>query len=168
MTQQKSQRQSWDSYFMGLAHQVATRSICQRRKVGAVAVNQRHRIIGTGYNGPPSGMAHCTKDTCVRMLKNIPSGTQVEICKAIHAEANIVLQLGSQLEDAVIYITCQPCISCLKLLMGAQVARIVWESAYPDEYARELMSEYGSVSQFPAGDANMELFELVKIQEENQ
>lgn len=161
------QRQSWDSYFMDLAHQVATRSICQRRKVGAVAVNERHRIIGTGYNGPPSGMAHCTKDTCVRMLKNIPSGTQVEICKAIHAEANIVLQLGSQLENAIVYVTCQPCISCLKLLMGAQVRRIVWESAYPDDYARELMEEYGAVNQFPADDSNTEFFELVKI-EENQ
>ena len=153
-------RQSWDSYFMDLAHQVATRSICQRRKVGAVAVNERHRIIGTGYNGPPSGMAHCTSDTCVRKLRNIVSGTQVEICKAIHAEANIVLQLGSQLENACVYVTCQPCISGLKLLMGARVGRIVWQSAYPDDYARELMREYGTVRQFSAEPG--ELFELVR------
>lgn len=138
-------RLDWDSYFMALAHQVKGRSTCLRRKVGAVAVNPRHRIIGTGYNGPPAGMKHCEKDTCIRTVRDIPSGTQLDLCKAIHAEANIVLQLGQELEGASVYVTCQPCASCLKLLMGAAVDRIIWESPYNDDYSRQLMSEYGNL-----------------------
>ena len=82
------ERQSWDGYFMGLAYQVAQRSTCLRRQVGAVAVNERRRIIGTGYNGAPSGLTHCTPDSCIRIRKNIPSGERLDLCKAIHAEAN--------------------------------------------------------------------------------
>lgn len=138
-----SERASWDEYFMKLAHEVASRSTCLRRKVGAVAVNERNRIIATGYNGPPSGMRHCTPDTCIRTKKNIPSGKSLDLCKAIHAEANIVLSVGPQLEDATIYITNQPCTSCLKLLMGAHVKKIMWDYGYADDYAMELMGEYG-------------------------
>ena len=171
MLKNDNKRQSWDSYFMDLAHNVASRSTCLRRKVGAVAVNERHRIIGTGYNGPPSGMSHCTEKTCVRIARNIPSGSQLDLCKAIHAEANIVLQLGEKLRNATIYITCQPCTGCLKLLMGAGIRRIVWEKPYDDPYSRQLMNEYGVVNQYPAKDSVLqseiapEYFELVKIDE---
>lgn len=136
-------RQSWDKYFMDMASQVASRSTCLRRQIGAVAVNQKHRVLGTGYNGAPSGMSHCTKDTCIRIQKNIPSGTQLDVCKAIHAEANIVLQLGEQLHNATLYCTARPCTSCLKLLMGAGIKRIVWITNYPDNYSETLMKEYG-------------------------
>lgn len=153
-------RQDWDSYFMGLAKNVAGRSTCLRRKVGAVAVNPRHRVIGTGYNGPPAGMSHCSRDSCVRIRKNIPSGSQLDVCKAIHAEANIVLQLGEKLADAAIYVTCQPCVSCLKLLMGAGVARVVWEAPYDDAYARELMLEYGEIRESALGAEARELWRL--------
>lgn len=44
-------RQSWDDYFMSIAHLVKSRSTCIRRQVGAVAVSKEHRILGTGYNG---------------------------------------------------------------------------------------------------------------------
>lgn len=153
------ERESWDQYFMKLAYEVSTRSTCLRRHVGAVAVNQRNRIIATGYNGPPSGLAHCTSDTCVRTKNKIPSGTQLDICKAIHAEANIVLYAGQQLEDATIYITNQPCTSCLKLLMGVGIRRIIWAEGYPDEYSRELMKEYGYLRE----DISMDVITLPKM-----
>ena len=138
-----SERKSWDAYFMELAKQVASRSTCTRRRVGAVATNKHHRILGTGYNGAPSGLKHCTKESCIRELLMIPSGTQLDLCKAIHAEANIVLQLGERLTDATLYCTTQPCTSCLKLLMGAGIHRLVWEEFYPDKYSHALMFEYG-------------------------
>ena len=138
-----TERQCWDEYFMDIAEKVATRSTCLRRQVGAVAINANHRIIGSGYNGAPSGLDHCTKDTCIRTIRNIPSGTQLDICKAIHAEANIVLQLGDSLKNGSLYCTNQPCTSCLKLLMGAGINKIIWKNPYPDEYAAELMTEYG-------------------------
>ena len=142
-------RQSWDEYFLDIALKVATRSTCLRRKVGSVAVNQRNRIIGTGYNGAPAGLAHCTKETCVRIKNNIPSGELPHICKAIHSEANIVLQLGDGLNDSTLYCTTKPCINCLKLLMGAHVRRIVWIDDYNDEYSDQLMLEYGTLIKHP-------------------
>lgn len=138
-----SEREPWDQYFMSMAEHAASRSTCTRRKVGAVAVNNRNRVIGTGYNGAPSGLEHCTTETCVRRKLDIPSGTQLDLCKAIHAEANIVLQLGDRLKGAKVYCTTQPCTSCLKLLMGASVSEIFWKEFYPDPYSTELMLEYG-------------------------
>ena len=138
-----SEREPWDIYFMKLAEQAASRSTCTRRRVGAVAVNESNRIIGSGYNGAPSGLEHCTRDTCIRQKMGIPSGQQLDLCKAIHAEANIVLQLGSALSNAILYCTTQPCTSCLKLLMGVGIRRIVWKEFYPDAYSTELMLEYG-------------------------
>ena len=138
-------RQSWDSYFMNLAEAVASRSTCLRRQVGAIAVNPNHRTLGTGYNGAPSRMSHCTKDTCIRIRNNIPSGKQLDLCKAIHAEANIVSQLGDQLAGCTLYCTTQPCTSCLKLLMGVGIKRIVWQHPYDDDYSLELMEEYGKI-----------------------
>lgn len=131
---------------MQMAHMVASRSTCVRRKVGAVAVNKRNRVIGTGYNGAPSGMKHCTTNSCIRVIKKIPSGTQLDLCKAIHAEANIVLQVGNELEGATLYCTISPCTSCLKLLMGVRIEKIIWEGTYDDPYSLELMKEYGSIS----------------------
>lgn len=142
-----TKRQSWDEYFMQIAENAASRSTCLRRHVGAVAVNNDNRIIGTGYNGAPSGLDHCTSDSCIRMIRNIPSGTQLDVCKAIHAEANIVLQLGSQLKGATLYCTNQPCTSCFKLLMGAKVDRIVWKNPYDDDYSVTLMKEYGTLKE---------------------
>ena len=146
-------RISWTAYFMRIAEEVATRSTCLRRQVGAVAVGTNHRILGTGYNGAPSGMIHCTKESCVRIVNKIPSGQKLEMCKAIHAEQNLVLQLGEQLEDATIYCTTRPCTTCTKLLIGCRVREIVWKNDYNDPYANELLQEYmnNSIWQDPYG-----------------
>lgn len=138
------ERVSWDQYFMDLAEQVATRSTCVRRKVGAVAVNDKHMIIGTGYNGAPSGFKHCTKDTCIRCVKNIPSGQMTDICRAIHAEQNLVVHLGEKLKDATVYCTTKPCTTCTKLLIGCGVKQIVWKNDYNDDFALSLLKEFSS------------------------
>lgn len=138
-------RESWHEYFLKLASTVAGRSTCIRRQVGAVAVDENNRVIGTGYNGAPSGLEHCTKETCYRTINNIPSGRALEICKAIHAEANIVLHCGKELQGATVYCTNKPCISCFKLLYGAGVKRIVWSLDYFDTCNDKLMNESGTI-----------------------
>lgn len=132
----------WVVYFMRIAEEVATRSTCIRRRVGAVAVDPNHRILGTGYNGAPMGMSHCTKDTCIRTIKKIPSGQQLELCKAIHAEQNLVVYLGESLANATVYCTTRPCTTCTKLLIGCGVKEIVWKQDYNDPYADQLLQEY--------------------------
>ncbi|MGB9637618.1 MAG: deoxycytidylate deaminase, partial [Microgenomates group bacterium] len=87
----ESCRPSWDDYFMQLAKLVAGRSTCLRRAVGAVLVRDK-RILATGYNGAPRGMKHCLTIGCIRDELKIPSGTRAELCRAIHAEQNAIIQ----------------------------------------------------------------------------
>lgn len=138
-------RPSWDEYFMTIAEQVATRSTCIRRQVGAVIVKDK-RILATGYNGAPSGLAHCEVVGCLREQLQIPSGEHAELCRAIHAEQNAVVQAarsGVSIEGAAIYTTTQPCVLCAKILMNAGIVEIVFQGTYPDKLALEMLEESG-------------------------
>ena len=84
-------RMPWPEYFMRIAHLVAERSTCLRRKVGAIAVGER-RILATGYNGAPAGIAHCEEVGCLREQLGVPSGERHELCRALHAEQNLLVQ----------------------------------------------------------------------------
>ena len=137
-------RKSWDEYFMEIAEIVKTRSTCLRRQVGAVIVKD-NRIITTGYNGAPSGLKHCTEiGGCERARLNIPSGQRHELCRALHAEQNAIIQaakVGVSTEGATIYITCQPCVICAKMLVNAGIKRIVFGGEYPDELSKAILEE---------------------------
>ena len=139
-------RPSWDEYFMEMAELAATRSTCLRRNVGAVIVKDR-RAIATGYNGAPSGIKHCGEiGGCLRQKLNVPSGERHELCRALHAEQNAIIQaaaMGSAIEGATIYITHQPCAICAKMLINAGIKRIVVKEGYPDEMAQEILAEAG-------------------------
>jgi len=85
-------RPSWDEYFMQIARQAGTRSTCLRRHVSAVIVRDK-RILSTGYNGAPSGLAHCEETGCLREQLGIPSGQRQEICRGLHAEQKAIIHL---------------------------------------------------------------------------
>lgn len=138
-------RPSWDEYFMGIARLVSTRSTCLRRQVGAVIVRDR-RILTTGYNGPPKGIAHCDVFGCLREQMGIPSGQRLDICRALHAEQNAIIQAalhGVSTEGAMIYVTHQPCFTCAKMIINAGIVRVVYGEGYPDELARQVLEEAG-------------------------
>jgi len=139
-------RPAWDDYFMEIAYVVAKRSTCLRRHVGAVLVSGR-RILATGYNGPPQGLKHCAElGGCYREKLGIPSGQRQELCRAVHAEQNAVIQAavhGVALRDVTLYCTTQPCATCAKILINANVKRIVYAGHYPDRFAAELLEEAG-------------------------
>ena len=139
-------RISWDEYFMEMAKLAARRSTCLRRQVGAVIVKDRH-IIATGYNGAPRGVKHCEeKGGCLRQQLGVPSGQRHELCRALHAEQNAIIQaatLGQSIEDGTIYVTHQPCVICAKMIINAGIKRIVVREAYPDEMATEILDEAG-------------------------
>lgn len=143
-------RASWNEYFFDIALAVASRSTCLRRQVGAVAV-KNHSIIATGYNGAPRGAEHC--NTCMRKEMNIPSGERHELCRAVHAEQNIITQAGSNnisLEGCYIYCTNKPCFICCKLLLNAGVDRIYWLEDYADEYTDKMLAEFGDTAKTEA------------------
>lgn len=140
-------RPSWDEYFMDITRRVATRSTCLRRAVGAILVHDK-RIIASGYNGGPSGLAHCLDIGCLREKLGIPSGQQHELCRGIHAEQNAIIQAaryGVSIEGATLYCTTQPCTQCTKMLINAGITEIVYAEGYPDDLARELLDESGIV-----------------------
>lgn len=138
----------WDRRFMDLAKKVAEWSSCVRsgRQVGAVIVMNK-RILTTGYNGAPSGIKSCKeRGFCLRDKLGIASGTRAEMCYAIHAEQNAVIQaakMGISVEGATIYVTHQPCSVCTRILINAGISRIVYEQAYPDKFSLELLDESG-------------------------
>ena len=140
------QRLSWDEYFMQMAELTAKRSTCLRRQVGAVIVKDRH-IIATGYNGAPRGLKHCDElGGCLRQKLGVPSGQRHELCRALHAEQNAIIQaatLGQSIEEGTIYVTHQPCVICAKMIINAGIKRIVVREAYPDEMATEILDEAG-------------------------
>ena len=140
-------RPSWDEYFLQLARQAATRSTCLRREVGAVLVRDR-RVLATGYNGAPRGVAHCLDVGCLRDELGIPSGERAELCRAIHAEQNAIIQAalhGVAIEGATLYTTLQPCVLCAKMLINCGVREIHYVEGYPDDLSRSMFEEAGVV-----------------------
>jgi dCMP deaminase len=134
-----------DEYFLKIALVVAERATCLRHHVGAVAVRDKH-ILSTGYNGAAAGLKDCLELGCLRNELNIPSGTRHEICRAIHAEQNVIIQAslhGVSLEDATIYCTHTPCILCAKMLVNARIKRFVSFGKYSDTDFRDLFAEAG-------------------------
>lgn len=138
-------RPSWDSYFMELARVVRGRSTCLRRQVGAVIVKDR-QILSTGYNGSPSGLKHCAEVGCLRESLAIPSGERHEMCRAVHAEQNALIQAakhGVAIDGADVYTTVQSCVLCTKMLINAGIKRVVYEISYPDKLALAMAEEAG-------------------------
>jgi len=138
-------RPSWDEYFMKIAMLVAERSTCKRHHVGAVIVKDK-QILTTGYNGAAAGVADCLELGCLRDENNIPSGERHEICRAIHAEQNSIIQgalHGIDISGATIYCTHPPCILCAKMLANSKIRRYVTYGEYRDEDAKKLLQEVG-------------------------
>jgi dCMP deaminase len=138
------ERPDWDVYFMQIAHLVKTRATCPRRWVGALIVRDR-QILCTGYNGAPRGLPHCP-----------PGGPENEwpvgcmraghCIRTLHAEQNALLQaakFGIPTEGASMYVTCQPCNGCAKMIINAGINRVIYEGDYPDEFAKELFRDGG-------------------------
>lgn len=138
-------RPSWDSYFLEIASVIAERSTCLRRKVGAVLVKDK-RLLTTGYNGAPAGLAHCLEAGCIRQQKNIPSGERHELCRGLHAEQNAIIQgalHGVSIKGADLYCTHHPCSLCAKMLVNAGTKRVILIKSYPDALARDIFQEAG-------------------------
>ncbi len=138
-------RPNIDEYFLKIASVVGERSTCLRHHMGAVAVRDKH-ILSTGYNGAAAGLQDCLELGCLRDALKITSGTRQEICRAIHAEQNVIIQAalhGVSLEGATIYCTHTPCVLCAKMLVNARIKRFVSFRKYNDDEFVNLFKEAG-------------------------
>ena len=118
-------RPDWDTYFIQIAKEVASRSTCPRGSIGAVIVRD-NRIISTGYNGAPSGEEHCEDAGC--QIEN-------EHCqRTVHAETNAIAYAakdGISLDGATLYVTdalgrkpTPVCHKCSQLIKVAGIVRV--------------------------------------------
>lgn len=132
-------RLTWDQYFIKLAEATALRSSCLSRNVGAVLVKD-NRVLSTGYNGPPSGLEHCSA------CKRTESGKGLETCPAVHAEQNAIiyaLKTFGDITGATLYVNCQPCTTCCKIIITAGIKKVVYSKQYIDNYGLSLLREAG-------------------------
>lgn len=130
-------RVSWKDYFMNIAREVATRSTCDRKHVGAVIVREK-TILSTGYNGSIKGLPHCDEVGC-----EMVDGHCV---RTTHAEANAIVQAaknGIQINQSEIYVTASPCYDCFKLIANAGIKIIYYDEFYRDKRIIEKSKEIG-------------------------
>ncbi len=146
-------RISLERWAMALATVTANRSTCLRRSVGAVLLNAHGQVLATGYNGVASGQPHCHEALTITGQSGRPavsyphacagawkaSGVNLDLCQAIHAEQNALLQCRNVYEIHTAVVTTAPCLTCTKLLMNTACVRIIYAEDYPQaEQAREL------------------------------
>ena len=130
-------RVSWERYFMNIAHEVSTRSTCDRKHVGAVIVRDK-TILSTGYNGSIRGLPHCEE-----------AGHEMEnghCVRTIHAEANAIVQAagnGVNIDEGEIYVSASPCYTCFKMIANSGIGKIYYGELYRDERIKEHARESG-------------------------
>lgn len=125
-----------DAWLMGVALVTAQRATCARRRVGCVLVNERYQVIGTGYNGNARGLPHCLDHPCPGA--DMRSGKGLDLCEAIHAEQNAIINCRSANEIYACYSTTEPCIHCAKILVNTPCQHVLFLDPYPGSAARNL------------------------------
>src|SRR5207302_2567429 len=139
-------RPTWDSYFMHIARNVASRSNCLKRKVAALIVKDG-RIISTGYNGTPRHTKNCFQGGCPRCNAVGPSGQGLSECYCSHGEENAIVQAayhGISIKGLILYTTFCPCLLCTKMIINAGVVEVVYNQGYPlASPAQALLKEAG-------------------------
>ena len=127
---------------MEIVNDVATRSTCLRRQIGALVV-KNNVIVSIGYNGAPKGFPHCLDVGCRRDKLNIASGERHEECVGVHAEQNALLQAGRDAGGATLYVNAYPCKICAKLIINAGIIKVVITGDYSDKEGLEYLKIAG-------------------------
>ena len=125
------ERPDFDKIFMELAINIARRSHCVKRHVGAVLTKET-RIISIGYNGPPAGTHNCDEEWPEAGCQRDSRGS----CSlALHAEQNALMYAvknNTNVDDSTIYLTLTPCLACARMLLSAGIKRVIYLSSYAE------------------------------------
>jgi len=142
------ERPAKEDYYLNIAQVVSLRSTCLKVLIGAIIVKE-DQIIATGYVGAPrhtrSSLDH---GFCLRRKLKIPSGTQYELCRSVHAEQNAIInaaRAGVSLLGGDMYIFGEdresaktvfafPCFICKKMIINAGLNRIVVSQPEAERY----------------------------------
>lgn len=128
---EKQERLSWDEFFMEIALTASKRVACLYYKVASVFVDENHKIISIGYNGPPTGDRHCNEIGCAKVHGDPVTG-EMRRCRGAHSEINAIINSGdtTRLKNSTLYVTTFPCYDCMKALANLGVKRIVYYTEY--------------------------------------
>ena len=122
-------RPSKNANFLHVAEVLAERSDCRRAQVGAVLVDARGKIKGTGYNASPAQVPGCNERVaCYRIANNIESGTRYETCRSVHAEQNAIIQAGEEKcagGTLYVYGHLKICILCKRFIINAGIKSVI-------------------------------------------
>ena len=128
-------------YFLDLAFRCAHQGTCLRRNFGAIIVDEYNTIVSTGYTGAPRKQVDCTElGRCWRKEHQIPSGSNYEKCRSVHAEMNALLQAGKLARGCTLYLAgyevdtenltrIWPCFLCSKMIVNAGVKIIIMRTS---------------------------------------
>jgi dCMP deaminase len=130
-----AERPSADEYFMLMAHVASLRGTCLRRKVGCILVDENRFVLSTGYNGGVPQALHCIDTPCPGA--SLASGEGLDLCEAIHAEQNALLQCKDTQVIHTAFCTTSPCMTCVKLLAQTSCQRILFWTDYPHAEAEK-------------------------------
>ncbi len=137
-------RPTFDEVFMRQAVEWSSRSTCLSRHTGAVIVDEDNTLISQGYNGAPRGVMHCEdRGGCERRKRNIPSGERLELCFAVHAEANAILNSKQPVVGATMYATNHPCNDCSKVIIQKGIKKVIYLGNYVSELGEIMLEEAG-------------------------
>lgn len=141
-------RPAFDDIFMELAVNLARRSHCVKRHVGAVLTKDT-RIISIGYNGPPAGTHNCDEEW---PDKGCPRDSKGGCSLAIHAEQNAILYAvknHTSVEGSTLYVTLSPCLACARMIFTMGIRRVIYLHSYaehkglPEDEGVEFLKRFG-------------------------
>ena len=130
-----------DRVWCQVAEIISLLGTCRRRQTGAVFLDRLGRVLATGYNGTPAGMTHCIDEGCPGVGQ--ASGKGLELCQAIHAEQNALIQCKFPDSIHTVYCTTSPCMHCVKMLGATSAIRIVFVDEYPHSEAKQYWEGLG-------------------------
>lgn len=141
-------RPDFDKIFMELAINIARRSHCVKRHVGAVLTKET-RIISIGYNGPPAGTHNCDEEWPESGCERDSRGS----CSlALHAEQNALMYAvknNTNVEGSTIYLTLTPCLACARMILSMGIKRVIYLYSYaeykglPKDEGVEFLEKFG-------------------------
>ena len=122
-------RPAFDDIYMELAVNLAKRSHCIKRHVGAVLTKDT-RIISIGYNGPPAATHNCDEEW---PTVGCPRDSKGGCSLAIHAEQNAILfavKNKTSVEGATLYVTLSPCLACSRIIFSMGISKVIYLNSY--------------------------------------
>lgn len=135
-------RPSLDTAMLLVARALGLRATCGKLKVGCVLTDKYGRIIGSGYNGVARGEPHCSEQPCPGF--SAPKGS--DLCEAVHAEQNALMQCRDTQAIYTAYVTHAPCMRCTKELLNTSCERIIFTNGYDLEpQAKDLWLRAGRI-----------------------